>query len=344
MSVLLAPLATGYGWAAGLRCYAYRSGWLNQHRLSRPVISVGNLSTGGTGKTPVVAYLARLLLRRGFTPSILTRGYGRRGGNSLIALDPAKSRAPDPRMAGDEPALLAAALPQVPIVVCADRYRAGRCAEERFGATIHLLDDGFQHLRLARSLDIVALDITQDFSDQRVLPAGMLRERCYALRRAHIIILTRTDLADPARRLAQLAQIQTKARVFHGGTRLAGFTEVATGRLLPPSGLAGRRIYAFCGVGNPHAFFLDLRRWKLDPVGQQIFSDHHVYTGNEIASLLLSARDAHASALVTTEKDMMNLPAASKPILNTFACTVEAEITEAGAFEQVVLDKLQEEF
>ncbi|MGH9354936.1 MAG: tetraacyldisaccharide 4'-kinase, partial [Terriglobia bacterium] len=232
MSALLAPLATGYGWAAGLRDYAYRSGWLNQRRLNRPVISVGNLSAGGTGKTPIVAYLARLLLRRGFIPSILTRGYGRSGGNSLIALDPAESRAPDPREAGDEPALLAAALPRVPIVVCADRYKAGRFAEKRFGANVHLLDDGFQHLRLARGLDIVALDVTQGLADRLVLPAGRLRERPSALRRAEIVILTRSDLADPAHTLAQLDQVQTNARIFRGGTRLAGFTEVATGRTL----------------------------------------------------------------------------------------------------------------
>lgn len=340
MRALLAPFAAGYGLAAGLRGSAYGRGWLSQHRLNRPVISVGNLSAGGTGKTPLVAYLARLLIRKGFTPSILTRGYGRRGKSSLIAFEPAESRHPDPREAGDEPALLAAALPKIPLVVCADRYRAGRFAEERFEVDVHLLDDGFQHLRLARNLDIVALDVTQDLSDRQVLPAGRLRERCAALRRAGIIVLTRTDLADPARMLARLDQIQAKARIFYGRTKLAGFTEIATGRSLAPDALAGRRVYAFCGIGNPRAFFLDLRRWKLDPVGQQVFGDHHVYTEDEIVSLLQGARKAHASMLVTTEKDVMNLPPALKATLNAFACIIEAEISETSSFEQAVAEKL----
>lgn len=340
MKVLLAPLAAGYGWAAGLRGFAYGRGWLKQRRLNHPVISVGNLSAGGTGKTPLVTYLARLLIRRGLTPSILTRGYGRPDENSLIAFEPAESRLPDPREAGDEPALLAAALPRVPLVVCADRYRAGRFAEEHFGANVHLLDDGFQHLRLARDLDVVALDATQDLSDWQVLPAGRLRERCSALRRAGIIVLTRTELADTAQMLARLDRIQAKARIFYGRTKLAGFTDVTTGRSLAPDALTGSRVYAFCGIGNPRAFFLDLRRWKLDPVGQQAFGDHHVYTEDEIASLLLSAHKAHASMLVTTEKDVMNLPPTLKARLNAFACVIEAEVSEAGAFEQAVAEKL----
>ncbi len=340
MNGLLAPLAAGYGWAAGLRSAAYRRGWLKQLRLNRPVISVGNLSTGGTGKTPLVAHLARLLVRRGLKPAILTRGYGRRDENSLIAFEPAESRSPDPREAGDEPALLAAALPRVPMVVCADRYRAGLFAEEHFPVDVHLLDDGFQHLRLVRDLDIVALDVTQELSDQQVLPAGRLRERCSALRRPDIIVLTRTDLADPAQTVERLDQIRTKARIFHSKTKLTGFTELATGRSLAPDALSGRRVYAFCGVGNTRAFFLDLRRWQLDPVAQRSFPDHHTYTGNEMTSLLLSARNANASTLVTTEKDVMNLPAGWKGKLNAFACVIEAEIAEADAFELAVIEKL----
>jgi len=340
MNSLLAPLASGYGWAAGVRTFTYRRGWLKQLRLNRPVISIGNLSTGGTGKTPLVAHVTRLLVRRGLKPAILTRGYGRRDENSLIAIEPAESRSPEPREIGDEPALLAAALPCVPVVVCANRYRAGRFAEEHFSVDVHLLDDGFQHLRLARDLDIVAVDVTQELSDRQVLPAGRLRERCSALRRADLIVLTRTDLADPAQTIERLEQIHTKASIFHSKTKLTGFTEIATGRSLAPDAFSGSRVFAFCGVGNPCAFFLDLRRWKLDPVAQRTFPDHHVYTEDELTSLLLSARNANASILVTTEKDAVNFPCARKGELNVFACVIEAEIAEADTFEQTVIETL----
>ncbi|MGH9357834.1 MAG: tetraacyldisaccharide 4'-kinase [Terriglobia bacterium] len=340
MSALLSPISAGYGLAAEIRGFAYRRGWLAQQRLARPVISVGNLSTGGTGKTPLVEYLARLIIRQGLTPAILTRGYGRRDERSLLVIEPAASRSPNPREAGDEPALLAQSLPQIPIVISADRFKAGRLAERRFSVGVHLLDDGFQHLRLERDLDIVALDVTQELSDRQVLPAGRLRERCSALRRADIIVLTRTDLADPAQTLARLAQLQANARVFHSKTRLTGFAEIATGRVLPPGALVGRRICAFCGVGNPSAFFLSLRRWQLNPVSERAFQDHHLYTGKELASLLQSARAANASALVTTGKDAMNIPAAWKSKLNAFSCAIEMEISEADVFERAVMETL----
>ncbi len=340
-SNLLSPLAAWYGWTAEIRRLAYGRGWLPQRRLTRPVISVGNLSTGGTGKTPLVEYLARLVARRGLTPAILTRGYGRRNERSVLVIEPAGSRSPDPREAGDEPSLLGQSLPRVPIVVCADRFKAGQLAERRFGVDLHLLDDGFQHLRLGRDLDIIAVDVTQELSDRQVLPAGRLRERCSALQRAGIIVLTRTELADPARTLDRLAQLQTEARVFRGRTKLAGFIEIATGRAFSPDALAGSRVGAFCGVGNAGAFFQNLRGWRLDPVSEHAFPDHHVYTGHELAHVLESARNAKASALVTTAKDVMNIPASWKDKLNAFSCAIAVEISETEVFEQNVMEKLR---
>lgn len=343
MNPVLRVLAALYGRTAALRAEAYRCGWLRSRRLNRPVISIGNLTTGGTGKTPLAASIAKLLRARGFRPSILTRGYRRRRGPSLLALAPASARAPDPRETGDEPSLLAAGLPEVPIVICADRYRAGKYAEAHFGVNVHLLDDGFQHLQLARALDIVALDATQEISDRAILPAGRQREPSAALKRAHVIILTRSDLASPAK-LAQLEsqilEIHPGIPIFRSGTKLCGFVSIRTGDRLPSDALESRRIYAFCGVGNPGAFFASLRRWGIAVAGEQVFPDHHVYTDREVAHLVLNASARGSATLVTTEKDAANIPPSWKADLNAFACVIEAEMNDPAAFEQALAARL----
>lgn len=343
MNPLWPPLAAAYGRAATMRAEAYRRGWLKSRRLRRPVISVGNLTTGGTGKTPLVAFLAKLLLDRGLKPSILTRGYHRRRGPSRLTLAPASSRTPDPRKTGDEPALLAAALPEVPIVICADRYRAGKHAEEHFGVNVHLLDDGFQHLQLARDVDIVALDATQEITDRAILPAGRQREPCLALKRAHFIVLTRSDLVDSSqlkRMENQVLEIHPGIPIFRSGTKLCGFVNLRTGRRLPADALEGRRVFAFCGVGNSRAFFDSLRRWGIALAGEKAFPDHHVYTDREIAYLLLNASASGSATLITTEKDAMNLPPSWKPDLNAFACVIETEMEDPAAFEQALVARL----
>ncbi|HEX5481371.1 MAG TPA: tetraacyldisaccharide 4'-kinase [Terriglobia bacterium] len=343
MNPVLQVLAALYGRVAAMRAEAYRRGWLKSRRLNQPVISVGNLTTGGTGKTPLAASIAKLLLARGFKPSILTRGYRRRRGPSLLALAPASGRAPDPRQTGDEPALLAAVLPEVPIVICADRYRAGKYAEEHFGVNVHLLDDGFQHLQLARDLDIVALDATQEIADQAILPAGRQREPATALKRAQIIVLTRSDLASPAKVAqleSQVLEIHPGIPIFRSVTKLCGFVGIRTGSRLPPDALEGRRVYAFCGVGNPGAFFTSLRRWGMAVAGEQIFADHHVYTDREVAHLVLNASARGSARLVTTEKDAANIPPSWKADLNAFACVIEAEMDDPEAFEQALVTRL----
>lgn len=339
MRALLAPLAAIYGAAAAARSEAYRCGWLKAQRLRRPVISVGNLTTGGTGKTPLVAWIARLLQKQGIKPAILTRGYGRMRGPSLLAIDPTPGRSPDPRQVGDEPALLARILPGVPIVVSRDRWRAGRFAEERFEIGVHLLDDGFQYLRLARNLDIVTLDTTQDMNDRRILPAGRQRERCHALERAHIVVLTRTGQADARPLEARVRELNARAQLFHSRTKHCGYLEVASGRLLPADALHGRRVMAFCGIGNPAAFFCDLTGRGLDVRAAETFRDHHVYSDSDMARLVDCARKADAT-LVTTEKDVMNIPADWRGKLDAVACLIEVEVLDPGRFEKALIERL----
>jgi len=334
------PLAVGFEIGTALRTAAYRKGWLETRRLRRPVISIGNLTVGGTGKTPLVAWVAKRLLERGWKPDILTRGYRRRGGSDLIAIDPARERAPDPREVGDEPAWLARRLPQIPIVISDSRYHAGRVAEERFDVDVHILDDGFQHLALARDVDVVVLDVTQEFSDGAILPAGRLREPCRALKRAHLVVLSRSELADSAPLAHRVHKIHPDGRIFTCSTRLDSLVDVESGRLYPPEAFGGEPVCAFCGIGNPQAFFADLRKWGFSVVLQETFPDHHIYTPENLTALAATSKKHNVAAAVTTEKDAMNLPPLRKPPLPIVACVIRTELGEGENFDAALVARL----
>jgi len=337
---LLWPLSTGFRVGIELRRAAYGHGLFKTYRLNGPVVSVGNLSVGGTGKTPLVMYIAEKLLERGWRPSILTRGYKRRIGG-MVALAPEAERVVDPCEVGDEPAWLAQALPKVPVIVGANRYRAGRMAEDRFAVDVHLLDDGFQHWSLARDVDIVTLDVTEKLSEGALLPEGRLREPCSALARADVIVLTRTELADPAPHREAIARINPRANVFHSSLTLHSLVDVQNGSRRSLDEVRGRRALAFCGIGNPHAFFADLRKWGIDVVREAVYRDHYAYGAGELRRLAARARDTHAEILVTTEKDLMNFPPVWKPEMPVIACAVRLEIQEAQAFEEAIIWRLR---
>jgi len=337
----LTPLAAGFKLGLAIRRAAYRHGWFKTHRLNRPVVSVGNLTTGGTGKTPLVRYIAELLLKRGWKPSILTRGYGRRRGPHLILLEPATARTADPREVGDEPALLARALPEVPIVVCADRFCAGCVAEIRCNVAVHILDDGFQHWALARDVDIVLLDVTQELSDQALLPAGRQREPLSALGRAHIVVLTRTELGDPQPLESRVRQVNPKAAIFHASTKLSEFVDINNGRVYPPTAFQAEPMHAFCGIGNPKAFFTDLRKWGIGLTAEDSFRDHHVYGGDEIGPIITRAEASGAKAIVTTDKDAVNFTPMKRGPIPFLACIVKIEIHEAHEFENTLVSRLE---
>ncbi len=321
-----------------MRVRAYGRGWLKSRRLDRPVISIGNLSVGGTGKTPLVIRVAQILIARGLKPCILTRGYGRANNSDLMVIAPGAERRPNAREAGDEPTMLAGALPTVPVLISSDRTRAGILAEERFRVDAHILDDGFQHLALERDLDIVLIDVTQEFCAGAVLPAGRLREPPSAVTRADVVLLTRTELGDPAPVEAEVRAINPHARIFHCSTALAGFVNPFDGRKVPPSDILGKPVMAFCGIGNPRAFISDLRQWGVKVVGELSFPDHHFYSLQDVRRILSRFRQIGAEALVTTRKDALRLPAS--PELRSgeriVVCEVRLEIKEAAAFEEEI--------
>ncbi len=250
-------LAGVYGAVIAARNRFYDHGWLRSRALSGSVISVGNVSAGGSGKTPFVILLGGLLKARGIRFDVLSRGYGRKT-HGVLLVDPGGL----PPEFGDEPLLIARRL-QVPVVVGEDRYEAGRFAEARFGAQIHLLDDGFQHRGLARDFDIVL--VTPEDARDRLLPAGRLREPLRSLQRADAVVLTGGASAEQF--------------------SLQGKTVWRARRGIVAENLPSRAV-VFCGIARPQNFLLQLRTAGVDPVAEAFFRDHHSYTQKDVRDLL----------------------------------------------------------
>jgi tetraacyldisaccharide 4'-kinase len=256
------------------------------------VISVGNLSVGGSGKTPVVAALARLLRDRGERPVILTRGYGRREATEGVLVVSDGSRVREPvRRSGDEPQMLARTLPGVPVLVCADRYVAGLFAEKHFDPTVSILDDGFQHVQLERDIDLL-LVAPEDVRDH-VLPSGRLREPLTAAALADAVLVAGTD--------DEVAAVASSL-----GHRLAFRIEAHYGPLsqtTDPTPGAPCRLLAFAGIARPERFFGALRSLGYDVVRELTFPDHHWYTQRDLETIQSAAKAVNAAVVVTTEKD-----------------------------------------
>ena len=285
---LLWPLSLLYGAVVQARLWLYGQGWLKQKRLKGTVISVGNLTVGGTGKTPMVIWLAEKFLAEGKHVAILSRGY--RGANGT----------------SDEIELMRLRFQgRVAFGVGKDRFAEGRRLESKQSIDVFLLDDGFQHLQLARDLDILLMDASRPLAGEALLPAGPLREPLAAMSRANLIIFTRAETASGT--LEAIGKLH-QYPVFAASTRLVGFrrfnSEIS---LLSAKEIGDGPFFAFCGLGNPDAFFRDLRNWGLGICGQAIFRDHHRYTKRDILAVLEAGKQAGAKAFVTTEKDAQNL-------------------------------------
>jgi tetraacyldisaccharide 4'-kinase len=292
------------------RLALYRSGALAARTIPAPVISVGNLTTGGTGKTPLVEWIARALARDGFRVCILTRGYGRRDPQARVIVSDGERLLADARRGGDEPRLLAESLLGVAAVISdADRAGAARWALEHLRSDLFILDDGFQHLRLARDLDIVTVDAMNPWGGGHLLPRGRLREPRRGLARADCIVITRADQSpDTAHLRAQIGKICGGRPVILSHAHTARLRHVTSGEVLPESAIA-QPVGAFCAVGNPQAFFSHLRRDGHTINYTRTFPDHHVYTQDDLDEVTHEAAQAGAQGLLTTAKDAVKLGA-----------------------------------
>jgi len=271
-----------------------------RRRLTAPVISIGNLTVGGSGKTPLVGEIARLLLAMGERPSILSRGYGRLSPtDGVVVVSDGREIRTDVAHAGDEPYMLARAVPGAVVAVNASRYLAGRVAETQLGCTVHLLDDGFQHLQLMRDIDLLVAP-PGDFVNTGTLPFGRFREPLDAATAADALLVPCDDLADAGSRQEMARRLRVKTAF--------GFTRTVDG----PSPRAseanrGTPVFAFAGIAKPQDFFAELERagWQL--AGRRAFPDHHRYSREDLNALQRQADECGAASLVTTSKDAVKL-------------------------------------
>ena len=313
---LLWPPAAIYWLVARLRNALYDRGVWHPRRAAVPVISVGNITAGGTGKTPIVAWLARLLSRRGMHPAILSRGYG---ADRATGID-------------DENRLLAAMAGGAPVVVDPDRLRGAAHAVRVHGADVLILDDGFQHRRIARDLDIVLIDALRPFGADWMLPRGLLREPLAGLNRTDFVIVTRADLVDAAR-LENTRESLPRVPVACCEWKIAGMRRLGSDEVQPPETIRRGRWSAFCGVGNPEGFRATLEQARCRLGAFAFFADHHAYTARDVEDMLVEARVAGCDGVLTTEKDAVKieplLKAAPSPPI--FALRTELEFTDGCA-------------
>ena len=288
LRLLLRLASWPYAAAVALRNWLYDRGFLPSHSVAPVVVSIGNLTTGGTGKTPLVIWLVNQLTAKGRTCAILTRGYRT-----------------SPHRFSDEPALLAKACSGAAVIVNPDRLAAAQKAVRLHQPDVLILDDGFQHRRLKRDLDIIAIDASCPFGYGKLLPASLLREPVRSVRRAHIAVITRFDLASEE----QIAEIESTLRrfqpnilIFHAVHR-QNQARTFHGQAIPASQLAGKKAFVFCGIGNPAAFLRSVESLGVSIVGKTLFKDHHPYNPDDIRTLVHQARQAGAEIILTTEKD-----------------------------------------
>lgn len=307
------PLSTIYGAVVQVRNALYDRGHAQVRRLDGPVISVGNVSAGGSGKTPLVMLLGELLKERGVKFDVLSRGYGRRS-RGVLLVDPAGL----PQKFGDEPLLIARKL-QVPVVVGEDRYEAGRFAEARFGIQMHLLDDGFQHRALERDFDVVMVT-PQDASDE-LFPVGRLREPLRSLQRADAVVLASGAPAESFPLEGKLVW-----RVKRG----------ITAKTVPPKPIV------FCAIARPQNFILQLRAANIEPAAQAFYRDHHAYSESDIRELLELKRRSQGDGFVTTEKDAVNLGPYLSALEPLAVVQVRMDLQDAANAIDTMLRKIEE--
>ncbi len=369
----LGLLSLPYGGAVAARNRLYDEGLLKQEKLPCPVISVGNLTVGGTGKTPTVIFMAHLLRDHGYRPAVLSRGYGGNANAPVNVVSDGNQILMGWREAGDEPILIARAAPGIPVLTGSRRLLTGRAAVETFGADALILDDAFQHRSLFRDIDIVLLDAARPFGNGFLLPRGPLREPPDSLRRADILL--RTGDAENVEPLREAASVPPEDRecpstssgrtdegAVSKGLRTAWFDRLTmngvewpsfraihkpqglvmggTSRIETVAALQGQKVFAFAGIGFPEAFRRSLTGLGAAVVGFQGFPDHHPYDLSDIEDLRRSAEKSGAAWIVTTEKDGIRLAEFPDFLAALFLLRIAMEITPAGLFSELVSARL----
>ena len=334
---LLSPLyllSLPYGGGVRARSLFYSLGLLKTKILPCPFISVGNITVGGTGKTPLTMTLAKGLIDRGIRVAILSRGYkGKKTAEPVVG--DGKTIFLSPEESGDEPFLMAQACKGIPVLVGKDRFVNGQIALQRFGIQGLLLDDGYQHLPLHRDLDILLVDSTIGFGDQHLLPRGILREPLSHLRRAHLFLLTKVESPEIGQPLEkEIHEIHPRAQVFHSHYEPTSWVD-PEGEEEELNSLKGKKILALSGIANPAYFSSLLRKCGTEVVREVIFPDHHLYVSKDLT--FIREKSKGADCIVTTEKDMLKLRKLAIADLAIRALRIQMKIWEEEAFFKKVI-------
>ncbi len=312
-NILLSPFGWLYGAVINARRSLYQKGVFKSIDLGVKTISVGNITVGGTGKTPLVAYIAKLLAENGEKVCILTRGYGRDNPKERVLVSDGEKVLADARDAGDEPFELANKLLGMAVIIAdAKRAEAGKWAKEKFGISTFILDDGFQHIQLKRNLEIVLIDASNPFGNGKLLPAGILRELIKSLKRADAVVITRANLVDGVAEIEdRISQINPNCKIFVSKNKFSHIVKLkdfpSHTIQNPKSTIQNLKAAAFCGLGNPDNFFNQLRDENFNLVTAKAFPDHHIYAQNDVRITEKLAIENGAEVLLTTAKDAVKL-------------------------------------
>lgn len=335
--ILLFPLyllSLPYGVAVRTRAFSYSIGLLRTKRLPCPVISVGNITVGGTGKTPLVMALAKVLMDRGIPVAILSRGYkGKKSSGPLVSDGQVVFHSPGE--SGDEPFLMTKTLKGIPVLVGRDRFINGHMALQKFDVRGLLLDDGYQHLQLYRDLNILLIDSRIGFGDHHLLPRGILREPLSHLKRADIFLITKVVYPEACHCLeARLRELHSSPQIFHSHYEPLGFIGPQE-EWEEVQSLKGKRVIAFSGIANSDYFTSLLKKCGMEIVREVLFPDHHLYAARDLNSIQKKVKDV--DWVVTTEKDMVKLKKFKLNHLPIRALRIEMKIWEEEEFYKKVM-------
>lgn len=327
-------LSLPYGGAVWIRALLYSSGLLKRRTLPCPVISIGNITVGGTGKTPLTMAIANRLLEKGIQTAILSRGYRGEESSEVIVSD-GQTIFLTPEESGDEPFLMAKRCKGIPVLIGKDRFTIGQMAFQRFGVQAILLDDGYQHLMLHRDLDILLIDSHIGFGDYHLLPRGILREPLSHLRRAHMFILTRWEDRQRDQKLVEeIRRIHPSPKFFHSDYEPIGLVNFK-GEREALHLYEGKKILALSGIAHPEHFSFLLKKCRMEIVRELIFPDHHRYTDKDLS--LIKERSQGTNLIVTTEKDMVKLEKFNHNSLPLRSLRIEMRIREETEFYQEII-------
>ena len=336
-SFCLTPFSYIYGGVLGIREYFYGKNIFKQNALSRCVISVGNITLGGTGKTPLTMYIAKLLTKRGLKAVTLTRGYKSKSTKSPAVLD---KKSEDAEKYGDEPLIMQKKIPDVPVIIGRKRYRSGLLAQEQFGPDVFILDDGYQHRELRRDINILLLNGNEPFGTGRLFPAGNLREPLSGIKRADVVVISKSG--EVPQEVIERIRTYTQAPVFYMNYRVSGLRSFDGEYSINVSEISSLKAAAFGGIADHESFLETLWGSGMEVLDYRKYRDHHYYTEKDIKSIISTYRKLKADIIVTTGKDAVKIPPHLRKPFPFFYVDIRVEMDDSKQFEEYIMSIVKE--